>query len=127
MKKNKLSDYQWIFVQNKAKLIEFAARNGFKLTDGEAFRTEDQQWLYMNGYTIEKGKLIDGKKRSTTNKSNHLNRLAQDFNVFVNDELTYDPEKIRLLGSYWKKLHVLNRWGGDWMRLSDAGHFEMNL
>jgi len=117
----KLSEQQRIFTRNIARLVYYAYQNGFELTFGEAFRTNEQQMIY-----VQTGK-------SKTMNSNHLKRLAVDFNVFVNNQLTYDWECIKILGDYWETLHKDNRWGGDWNKndikdgFIDTPHFEMNV
>jgi hypothetical protein len=117
----KLSETQRIFTQNIAKLILFAFDNDIELTFGEAFRTTEQQLLY-----VQSGK-------SKTMNSNHLRRLAVDFNVFINGNLTYKWEDVKQVGDFWETLHPLNRWGGDWNKndikdgFIDNPHFEMNV
>jgi hypothetical protein len=114
----RLSDKQWEFLQDVAKLIEFAAINDFKLTGGELYRTRDQQEIY-----VETG-------RSMTLNSNHLKRLAIDFNIFKdidgdgNKDLTYDKEQVKILGDYWESLDARNSWGGNWSSFKDIPHFE---
>ena len=108
-----LSQRQSIFTFNVHKLIEFAYKIGFTLTFGEVFRTAEQQTIYVN------------TGRSKTMNSMHLQRLAVDFNLFINGELTNDPAKFKELGDYWKLLNTANRWGGDFKTLSDPYHFEM--
>lgn len=116
-----LSANQRIFTRNIGLLIAFAFSKGLELTFGEAFRTNEQQLLY-----VQTGK-------SQTMNSNHLRRLAVDFNVFVNGNLTYDWRTIKTLGDYWQTLHTANRWGGDWNKNNikdgfiDTPHFEMNI
>lgn len=117
----KLREYQQIFTSNISCLIQFAERSGYRLTFGEAFRTHEQQLLY-----VQSGK-------SQTMNSNHLRRLAVDFNVFINGNLTYKWEDIKPLGDYWESLHEKNRWGGDFNKdeikngFIDTPHFEMNI
>tara|TARA_R110002051_G_scaffold297564_2_gene363975 strand:+ start:32379 stop:32735 length:357 start_codon:yes stop_codon:yes gene_type:complete len=117
----KLSEKQQIFTLNVSMLICQAYSTGLKLTFGEAYRTTEQQLLY-----VQSGK-------SQTMNSNHLRRLAVDFNVFKNGILTYDWEDIKPLGDYWESLHPANRWGGDWNKndikdgFIDTPHFEMNI
>jgi len=124
-----LSDKQWMFLQNIAKLIQYAESIGIKLTAGEAYRTQDQQILYYYGKRLEvrnhSPEIVDGKKRSWTMYSQHRRRLAMDFNFFVDGELTYDYEKIKPLGEYWESLHPDNRWGGNFKAVKDTPHFEM--
>ena len=116
-----LSDDQRIFTTNIGKLIAKAECLEIGLTFGEAYRTKEQQEIY-----IKTGK-------SKTMNSNHLRRLAVDFNFFINGQLTYDFHKIKVLGEYWISLHPKNRWGGDWNKngikdgFLDTPHFEMNV
>lgn len=118
----KLSEYQRIFTLNISKLITYAYEvKGYELTFGEAFRTNEQQLIY-----VQAGK-------SKTMNSNHLKRLAVDFNVFINGNLTYDWNALKPLGDYWESLGTKNRWGGDWNKNNlkdgfiDTLHFEMNI
>ena len=117
----KLSTQQQIFTRNVAKLIVFANENCFELTFGEAHRTNEQQLIY-----VQTGK-------SKTMNSNHLRRLAVDFNFFKNGNLTYKWDDIKIVGDYWETLHPQNRWGGDWNKNNkkdgfiDTPHFEMNI
>lgn len=117
----KLSEYQRVFTRNVGCLIEFAFNQGLELTFGEAYRTNEQQLIYYQ----------TGK--SQTMNSNHLKRLAVDFNVFKNGNLTYDWDTYKILGDFWETLDPKNRWGGDWNKndikdgFIDAPHFEMNL
>jgi len=108
-----LSNEQWIFLQDVAKLIIYAKNAGYKLTGGELYRTSYQQREYLR----------TGK--SKTLRSKHLRRLAIDLNIFINGKLTYEPNDIRLLGEYWERLNSKNVWGGSWGW--DAGHFERNV
>ena len=71
-----LSDEQWEFGKDIGKLIVYAEENGFKLTFGEAYRTVQQQKIYVK------------TGRSKTMKSKHMKRCAMDFNVFVDGKLT---------------------------------------
>lgn len=116
----RLSEKQRIFTLNVAKLIVKAYEMGLELTFGEAYRTREQQLLY-----VQSGK-------SKTMDSDHLRRLAVDFNVFKKGHLTYQWEDIKPLGDYWESLHDTNRWGGDWNKndikdgFIDTPHFEMH-
>ena len=127
----KLSEHQQIFTNHIARLIIFANTQGFELTFGEAYRTEDQQELYFYGKTVreEDGELeiISGVKRTKTMNSNHLKRLAVDFNFFIYGKLTYKIEDIEVLGEFWEALDPLNRWGGNFKDFYDAPHFERNI
>ena len=123
-------DSQIIFTNNIAKLIIKAEELCVGLTFGEAYRTIEQQYLYFYGKNLALigGELdvVKGKVRSKTLKSNHLRRLAVDFNFFINGKLTYSHEKVDELGAYWESLHPLSRWGGNF-KFKDTPHFEMNV
>lgn len=108
-----LSDKQWLFLQNVALLIQHAQTLGIKLTGGELYRTLYQQQEYLRVNT------------SKTLKSQHLKRLAIDFNFFIDNKLTYEKKQIQPLGDFWESLHENNRWGGNWKSFLDVPHFEM--
>lgn len=116
-----LVNKQWIFLQNVAKLIQFAAAEGYVLTGGELYRTADQQKIFLrNGQSLSK-------------YSKHQDRLAIDLNLFIGGRYVTQTEQYEPLGIHWRALHPLNVWGGDWNsngnmqdeRLSDGNHFEM--
>ncbi len=126
-----LIEHQQIFTQNVALLILKANSLGINLTFGEAYRTLDQQELYLYGKTVRtedcRLELISVNKRTRTMESNHLNRLAVDFNFFIDGILTYTNPLVYELGSYWESLDPLNRWGGNFKNFFDAPHFERNI
>ena len=111
----KLSQEQQVFVQQVAQLILRANSLGVNLTFGEAYRTREQEAIYVK----------EGK--SKTLNSNHLRRLAIDFNFFINGELLYRHPHISFLGNYWESLDPLNNWGGHFPHFYDGGHFERNV
>jgi hypothetical protein len=125
----KLSEKQQIFTFNVSLLIQYAYGLGIKLTFGEAHRTNSQVLLNYFGYKVIKEggaiKLKKSRKLSSTLKSKHPDRLAIDFNFFIDGELAYDKEKLKCLGEYWERLDERNSWGGNWKRFSDTPHFEM--
>jgi hypothetical protein len=100
-------------MKNVALLILWAYENGYELTGGELFRTKEQQSVYVK----------EGK--SHTYQSKHLERLAIDVNLFLDGKYQTSTEEYQALGKYWKSLHPLNRWGGDFRNLKDGNHFEM--
>jgi len=110
-----LSHEQQEFVLDVARLIFFAEENGIRLTAGEFLRTKEQQKIYF-----ETGK-------SKTMNSNHLRKLAVDFNFFLNGKLTYEKSKLIILGEYWESLNEKNRWGGNFKSFTDTPHFERNI
>ena len=110
-----LSSKQMVFSKNVAKLINYATEIGVDLTFGEVFRTQEQQQIYFD------------TGRSKTMNSNHLRRLAVDFNFFIDGELFWKHDKIIMLGEYWESLDDNNRWGGNFKSITDSPHFEMNV
>ena len=120
----KLSEIQQEFTYHIACLIHYAYDvHGIRLTLGEAHRTESQGLLNYFGYKVVKGgplgvQLVKSKKLSWTLSSLHFDRLAIDFNFFIDGKLTYDFDKIKPLGDYWESLHPKNRWGGDFNKNS---------
>ncbi len=115
----RLSDLQFEFAHDSILLELWMIRQGYKFTYGEVWRSDDTQALYF-----EKGlSNIEGR-------GPHGDRLAKDYNVWVNGVLTYDKALLKPIGEHWKSLHPLNRWGGDFMvggkenRTWDSGHIE---
>jgi peptidoglycan L-alanyl-D-glutamate endopeptidase CwlK len=105
-------DEQFAFLQDVAKLIQYAASLGLKVTGGELYRTVEQQAIY-----IKTG-------RSKTMKSKHLDRLAIDLNFFKDGKLTYDVPEV---GRYWESLSSKNSAGMFWKSFKDAPHFERRV
>ncbi len=111
----KLWEKQSIFSQNVAKLLQFISAHGFNATFGETYRTPEQA-------------LLDSKSGKGIAKSLHCERLAIDLNLldrggqYLTDKCQYQP-----FGEYWKSLHPSNKWGGDFPKLVDSNHFQMDL
>lgn len=106
-----LKDKQIIFLKNFALLIIWASENGYQVTAGELFRTEEQQAI-----NIKKG-------LSKATRSKHQDRLAGDLNLFIKGEYQTTREPYKPLAVKWKSLHPDNVAGYDWGW--DANHFEM--
>lgn len=123
--------HQQKFTKDIALLIKRATELDVKLSFGEAYRTIDQQLLYYYGMNVrtedKRLNLLSGKTRSKTLYSNHMKRLAVDFNFFINNKLTYTDPLIEELGQYWESLDMHNRWGGNFKGFYDAPHFERNI
>lgn len=116
-----LGEKQEVFLENVAKLILWAFKNGYRIRGGELLRTKEQQEIYVK------------TGRSKTMNSRHIDKLAIDLNLIKNGTLSNNPEDYKPLGEYWMALHPDNVWGGDWNRnhqhtdekFSDPYHFEM--
>lgn len=97
-----LRQVQSEFVVCIAKLIEFALDHEYDLTFGDAHRSPEEC------------------SRLGHEKSCHGIRLAVDFNLFSKGKYLKTTNEHALLGEYWKTLHDLARWGGDW---DDGNHY----
>lgn len=105
---SKLLESQMAFLQDVCKLLARIETLGYQVTLGEGWRTMDQQKIYVK------------TGRSKTLESEHLNRRAIDLNIFKDGRLCTRAE-IKPIGDYWESLNPLNRWGGNWRGLVDAG------
>lgn len=108
-------DDQFEFAKDVARLVAYITNQGYKVTFGEAYRTVEQQQIYVkNG-------------RSKTMNSRHLDRMAVDFNIFKGDKLLSTVAELELFGKYWESLNPKNRWGGFWNSFKDLPHFERRV
>jgi D-alanyl-D-alanine carboxypeptidase len=113
-------DTQHAFAQDVAHLLIQAQERGYTVTLGEAWRTPEQQAIYLK------------TGRSKVSKSQHMSRLAVDLNLFQDGKLC-TREQIKPLGDWWEAISLAHRWGGNWRGLVDAGkssfvdapHFEV--
>jgi len=104
-----LSEKQQKFTVMIGRLIEWADQNGYGLTFGEAYRTPEQAQL-----NAKSGKGIAN--------SLHTQRLAVDFNLFVNGQYQTDSAAYKPLGEYWESLG--GAWGGRFSK-PDGNHFSL--
>jgi hypothetical protein len=114
-----LSEKQRVFTSMVADLIIWAEEQGYGLTFGEVWRSDEQHVLNLKS----------GKSKAA--RSKHQDRLAVDFNLFIDDEYVTDSAKYRPLGEHWELIG--GRWGGrfgvepiNWATKVgwDANHFE---
>jgi len=130
----RLSEEQQEFTTDIACLIQFANSIGVELTFGEAYRTNSQVLLNYFGFKVVRDGnsllLVKRKRTSWTLRSKHPNRLAVDFNFFINGNLYYKHPLINQIGRYWCDLNSLNEWGGNWLdrngKQKDTPHFQRN-
>lgn len=106
-----LGEKQRMFARNVGKLIQWTYENGYELTFGEAHRTPEQA-------------AINAKKGIGIARSAHIERLAIDLNLFKDGQFLSNSEDHAPLGAYWKSLHPLNCWGGDFTK-PDGNHYSM--
>lgn len=106
-----LGEMQRLHVQLVAKLIEYTYAQGYELTWGEAFRTQQQaEWNAKAGTGIA--------------QSVHCDRLAVDLQLFKNGIYLTDPESYKFMADYWISLHGLCR-AGYYFHSKDADHFSI--
>ena len=97
----KLREKQSAFVRMTAKLILYASSIGYDFTYGDAYR--DPRCPY-------------GSKTSK-----HHDRLAVDFNLFIDGKYRRDTEAHKPLGEYWESIG--GTWGGRFKN-KDGNHYE---
>ncbi|HCI6750887.1 TPA: M15 family metallopeptidase [Klebsiella quasipneumoniae subsp. quasipneumoniae] len=105
----KLSEKQQLFTQMIAQLIAWAADHGMRLTFGEAYRTPEQAAL-------------NARKGSGIRNSLHTQRLAVDFNLFINGVYQTDSAAYLPLGEFWESIG--GSWGGRFSK-PDGNHFSL--
>ena len=101
-----LRSKQSTFAKNIGHLIEYAYAHGYELTFGDAYR--DAETMARRGHP----------------RSNHGNRLAVDFNLFIDGVYVTTTAAHTPLGTFWKSLDKRNAWGGDFRR-PDGNHYSM--
>lgn len=100
-----LRQKQSLFVRLIGRLIGIVYEQGWELTFADAYRPDRQ-----------------GHKKDSL----HYSRLAIDLNLFVNGIwVTEDSAEWRFIGTRWKALHPLCRWGGDFASV-DLNHFSLD-
>ncbi|EEP89614.1 M15 family metallopeptidase [Yersinia enterocolitica] len=105
----KLSTKQQQFTTMVARLITYASEQGYGLTFGEAWRTPEQARL-------------NAQKGTGIANSLHCQRLAVDFNLFIDGEYQTRTEAYRPLGEFWESIG--GAWGGRFKR-PDGNHFSL--
>lgn len=93
-------------------LIEYAYQQGYELTFGEVLRRPEQA-MHNAGEGI-------GIKNSL-----HILSLAVDFNLFKDGKYLILSDDHKPLGVFWKQLHPLCRWGGDFKPRPDGNHYSL--
>lgn len=106
-----LNAKQVIFTRNVGKLLQWASLASLPVILAEAYRTPEQARIYA-----EQGKGIIN--------SAHCKKLAVDLFRVADGTVTWRRSDYEALGKYWKQLHPLNRWGGDFKN-RDCVHFSM--
>lgn len=103
-----LRQIQSKFARDIALLINYAYRQGYEVTFGDAYRDPR---LHGN---------VGERKGYGRAKSLHKQRLAVDLNLFKDGKYLSSTESHRQLGEFWEKLDSSNSWGG---RFNDGNHY----
>jgi len=107
-----LREKQSLFASLVAKLIIWAYSNGYELTFGEVLRTAAQA-------------AANAASGAGIVHSLHLLSLAVDFHLYKDGVYLKETEQYKVMGEYWKTLHPLCRWGGDFHTRQDGNHFSI--
>ena len=110
-------ELQSLFVVYLGQLIRYATERGYSLTLGEGFVQTPRKT--RGGYFTHDGVHMP--------KSLHYERLAQDLNLFVDNEYVTSGEHFAWvdLGGFWEGLAPgVTRWGGRFKN-HDANHFSV--
>ncbi|MCT2387302.1 M15 family metallopeptidase [Erwinia pyrifoliae] len=105
-----LNQKQQQFTQMVGQLIGWAFANGYGLTLGEAWRTPEQARL-------------NAKSGAGIANSLHTERLAIDFNLFIDGVWQTDSRAFLPLGEYWESIG--GAWGGRFTSRPDGNHFSL--
>ncbi|HGE8506295.1 M15 family metallopeptidase [Serratia ureilytica] len=105
-----LSEKQQLFTVMIAQLINWADERGYRLTFGEAYRTPEQA-------------ARNAKTGAGIANSLHTQRLAVDFNLFINGQYQTQTEAYLPLGEFWESIG--GSWGGRFKSRPDGNHFSL--
>lgn len=112
-----LREQQSLFIKLLPRLIDYAYAQGWEFTGGELLRSKEQA-------------LVNAAHGVGTANSLHLLGLAIDLKLFIKGTWQTRSEPYAPLGAFWKSLHPLCRWGGDFKdehgrSAPDGNHFSV--
>lgn len=107
-----LREKRCLFTRLLAQLIEHAYALSYEVSLEEVKRSQAQA----------NANAVSGAGISN---SLHLDGLAADLNLYINGEYQAASESHQALGDYWKSLHPLCRWGGDFRPRRDGNHYSL--
>lgn len=135
-----LREHQSLFMRLYGQLIMWAYANGYELTAGESKRSNEQAiinslgsvgrekvaQLLMNQFPSLAFAIRDNGKANGIVGSLHELQLAADINLFKDGKFLSNSSDHKPLGEYWKSLHPLARWGGDFSK-PDGNHYSIEF
>lgn len=95
-----LREQRCLFTLLIARLIIWANERGYELAFAEVKRSQQQA-------------NANAASGAGISNSLHLLGLAGDFDLYIGGEYQTRSEAHAEIGTHWKTLHPLNRWGGD--------------
>ena len=119
------SNRQFSFIKDVALLIMYCAQQGYKVTGGDLYRSNEEQ---ERKYNLGLSNAVGGKSR-------HQYRMAIDLN-FWNVDGVYMPyierdfgreehdKQMKLIADYWESLNPKNKAGLSFKSIRDPYHFE---
>lgn len=135
-----LSTARCVFTRCLGRLLVEADRLGLEVAIDEAKRPEiAAKWnaahcrVWTGGRRCELATNADIHRETTAGGhafrpigvllSTHLDGLAADLILYVAGSPSSSRALFEPLGTYWKGLHPMLRWGGDFKGFPDLGHF----
>jgi hypothetical protein len=107
-----LGEKQELFSRLYWRLLRKAEQLGYGVRQGEVYRPREMAAIYAaKGLGIK--------------DSNHTRKIAADIILSVDGTVAWSGEPYQKLGDYWKSLHPLCRWGGDFRHIRDVYHFSL--
>ena len=108
-----LREQRSLFARLLPRLLDYIHDQGYHVTIGEIVRSPEQA----------KANSAAGKGIAN---SLHLVGLAVDLNLFnAGGKYLTDTRDHKFSGDYWKSLHTLARWGGDFSPNPDGNHYSL--
>ena len=105
-----LGQKQRLFTRLMAEWTIWVYQQGYELSDGDAYR--DKRVHGDIGERVGYGRA----------NSNHKQRLARDYNLFIDGVYQTSTEAHKPLGDKWESMHHLCAWGGR-NNNSDGNHY----
>lgn len=134
-----LRETQSEFMRCLSLLLTWIYANGYETTAGELKRSDEQAVINSLGspgrervaqaVTPISMALTTALRNNGNNNgivgSLHELGLAVDLNLFKDGKFLANSADHKPLGDFWKSLHPLARWGGDFKPNPDGNHYSM--